>query len=156
MRELLLELFVRFGLSDALSASALRGLDHDRVADFRGTLQTFFQVANAGLAVEVLGDLDRGPGLTLGGRLGGGEAGAGPGEGGHAGRLGHDRAGDLVAEEPHGVLVGAHEHDAVLGESFGQLWVLGGVTPTRPDRCKKKYIANSDNASIIAHGILEK
>jgi hypothetical protein len=42
---------------------------------------------------------------------------------------------DLVAQEPHGLLRRAHEHDAVLGEQLRQLRVLGGVAPTGPDSC---------------------
>ena len=120
-----LELLHVGGLADALSAAALRGLDHDGEADTLGPPAGIFRTGHHGLVEDVLRH------LAFFGELAG-QAVAAPGDARHLGRLRQNVRRDLVAQGGHDAAGGPDEGDANLLELGRQLGVLARMAPARP------------------------
>lgn len=112
---------------DALTTTSLTRLDHDRVTNLLGPLDSVLERLDARVLVRTVGN-----GEEALRRLDGvGDARAGPGHARDLGVLSDDGGGDLVAEGAHGGAGRTDEDNLVLGgrERLGEAWVLGCVSP---------------------------
>eukprot|EP00968_Pinguiococcus_pyrenoidosus_P019368 scaffold2107_cov222-Pinguiococcus_pyrenoidosus.AAC.6 len=109
--------------ADALAATALGGLEHDRIADALGGREGFLGGRHHRLVEDVVGDA-----AVIG--QGGHEAVAGPGDGGHFSSLGEDVRRDLVAEDGHHRSSGSNELDSVVVEGIRENRILRRVSPS--------------------------
>mmetsp|Transcript_38904 Transcript_38904/g.69661 ORF Transcript_38904/g.69661 Transcript_38904/m.69661 type:complete len:209 (+) Transcript_38904:5782-6408(+) len=111
--------------ADPLAATALRRLEHDRVADAVRGVKGLLKRVDAALVEGLLGN-----GAILGEVSH--ESIATPWDGGHTGGLSQDVGSNLVAQYAHDRGCWSDKCDATFLERARQLRLLTGVAPARP------------------------
>mmetsp|Transcript_22294 Transcript_22294/g.72301 ORF Transcript_22294/g.72301 Transcript_22294/m.72301 type:complete len:2084 (-) Transcript_22294:68-6319(-) len=122
LRERHLHLLDISHLADALSAAALRSLDHARKTHALDAFERLLERLERRLAQGVGRDCD----------VGHRQARPGPRNHVHPNRLRQQICANFVADGVHRLRGRAEEDDVVRRELEGKLWVFGRVAPTRP------------------------
>ena len=133
---------------NALAATALGGLDHQRVAQPSAHRASLLEIVNGDLLVYAVGNGHAALGISQGLHVHRDLA-AIPGERGNTGGLGDERGVDFVAETLHRTGRGTEEENPFAGETLGEGGVLGGVAPACPHSVHGSCFGDFEDAGDI-------